>query len=153
MIKQQCNTGLPMSANVSPSKGLSRESELLAILSCLRLHLSIQDLGRRMILSVGKMSAIFQKWINVVYIKLKFLIFWPQREVLQQNMPLAFQQTFPNCRVIIDCFKIIIETPSSFDACAKIYSNYKKHNTKIFDWYNTMWYNFLFVPMLGWTHF
>ena len=118
-----------LSADVSPSKNITLEDELFAVLSRLRLNLSLQDLAIRMDLSLGKMSAIFQKWLDIMYVRLKFLIVWPTREVLQNNMPLVFQQLYPRCRVIIDCSELFIETPSSFNARAKTYSNYKKHNT------------------------
>ncbi len=48
---------------------------------------------------------------------------------MQNRMPLVFQQLYPCCRIIIDCSEIFIETPSSFDARSKTYSNYKKHIT------------------------
>ena len=60
---------------------------------------------------------------------MKFLISWPPREIVQQNMPPLFKELFPNCRCIIDCSEIFIEIPTSFDARAKTFSNYKKHNT------------------------
>ena len=61
-----------------------------------------------------------------MFVRLSFLSVWPSRETLQKNMPLVFQQLYPNCRVIIDRSKIFIETPTSFDARSKTYSNYKK---------------------------
>ena len=44
-------------------------------------------------------------------------------------MPAVFKELYPNCRCIIDCSEIFIETPRNFDARSKTYSNYKKHNT------------------------
>ena len=41
----------------------------------------------------------------------------------------VFKQLYPNCRVIVDCFEIFIETPTNFSARSKTYSNYRKHNT------------------------
>ena len=64
-----------------------------------------------------------------MFVRLSFLITWPSREVLKQNMPQVFKQLYPNCRVIIDCSEIFIETPTCFSARSKTYSNYKKHNT------------------------
>ena len=48
---------------------------------------------------------------------------------MEKNMPAVFKQLYPRCRCIIDCSEIYIETPTSFDARAQTYSNYKKHNT------------------------
>ena len=121
-----------LSADVSPSKNITLEDELLIyfpVLSRLRLKLSLQDLAIRMDLSLGKKSTIFQKWLDIMYVRLKFLIVWPTCKVLQNNMPLVVQQLYPRCRVIIDCSELFIETTSSFNAHAKTYSNYKKHNT------------------------
>ena len=106
--------------------------ELLAVLVRIRLNLFTVDLASRLGISNGTMVNIFQKWLNVMFVRLKFLITWPSREILQNNMPLVFQQLYPNCRVIIDCSDIFTETPTTFDARANTYSNYKKHNTMKF---------------------
>ena len=118
-----------LSPFVTPSKSVQLDVELLAVLVRLRLNLFMVDLASRLGISNGTMVNIFQKWLNVMFVRLKFLITWPSREILQNNMPLVFQQLYPNCRVIIDCSEIFTETPASFDARAKTYSNYKKHNT------------------------
>ena len=68
-----------------------------------------------------------------MYLQLKELIVWPDRETLHSNLPLAFRKHFSQTRCIIDCFEIFIERPLSFDVRAATYSNYKKHNTaKVF---------------------
>ena len=72
------------------------------------------------------------KWLDAMYVRLSFLITWPDRETMQQNMPLEFQQLYRNCRVTIDCSEIFIETPSSYKAHSQTYSNYKKINTAKF---------------------
>ena len=48
-------------------------------------------------------------------------------------MPVSFRKHYSKVKCIIDCFKIFIERPVSFEACTATYSNYKKHNTvKVF---------------------
>ena len=74
-------------------------------------------------------SAIFHNWIDTMSVELKCLIPWPDREQLHHNMPRSFRKHFSMVRCIIDCFEVFIERPSSLDARAKTYSNYKKHNT------------------------
>jgi len=37
-------------------------------------------------------------------------------------MPEVFKQLYPNCRCIIDCSELFIETPVNFDARSKTYS-------------------------------
>ncbi len=100
-----------------------------SVLVRLRLNLFITDLSSRLGVSNGTVFNIFQKWLDAMFVRLQFLITWPSREVMQNNMPLVFQLLYPRCRIIIDCSGIFIETPSSFDARSKTYSNYKKHNT------------------------
>lgn len=45
------------------------------------------------------------------------------------NMPQIFKDFYPRTRCIIDCYEIFIERPCAYQARAKTYSNYKKHNT------------------------
>ena len=63
-------------------------------------------------------------------VRLKFLIQWPEHEELQATMPVVFQRNFgKKVAVIIDCFEIFTERPSSLIARAMTWSNYKHHNT------------------------
>lgn len=62
--------------------------------------------------------------------RLDFLIKWPDRENLRKTMPLVFKQNFGNkVAVIIDCFEVFIDRPSSLIARAMTWPNYKHHNT------------------------
>ena len=113
---------------VTPSKCVSLDDEFFTVLVRLQLDLFSQVLASRLDIAIGTMANIFQKWLDVMFVRLRFHS-WPSRETLKNNMPLAFQQLYPNCRVIIDYSEIFFETPSRFDARAKTYSNYKKHIT------------------------
>lgn len=63
-------------------------------------------------------------------VRLDFLIQWPEREELRKTMPLVFRQNFGlGVAVIIDCFEIFTDRPSSLIARAMTWSNYKHHNT------------------------
>jgi len=42
---------------------------------------------------------------------------------------MEFRKDFKKCAVIIDCFEIYIEAPTSLTARVQTWSNYKKHNT------------------------
>ena len=44
-------------------------------------------------------------------------------------MPAEFRKKFGKCTIIIDCFKVFTERPTSLMARAQTWSNYKKHNT------------------------
>ena len=61
--------------------------------------------------------------------ELRWLIFWPDRNDIQWNLPANFRKYYPRCSIIIDCSEIFIETPSSLDVAAMCWSNYKHHST------------------------
>lgn len=62
--------------------------------------------------------------------KLSTLVFWPEREQLWNTMPVCFQYAFrKKVTVVIDCFELFIERPSSLLARAQTFSSYKHHNT------------------------
>ena len=142
-----------LSPFLSQPKALSLMDEFLITLMRLRLNLMVEDLAYQFRVSSSTASRIFHKWLGLMYVRLKFLVAWPSREIMEENMPMIFKQLYPRCRCIIDCSEIYIETPTSFDARAQTYSNYKKHNTIIFDWYYSLWHNIVPLPMLGWTCF
>ena len=114
---------------VNSSRALDMEDEFFLVLVRLRLGLLLDDLAQRFKISNASVGRIFQKWLEVMYHRLQFLIKWPEREVIRQNMPMAFKQLYPKCVCIIDCSEIFIETPTNFSARSKTYSNYKKNNT------------------------
>ena len=61
--------------------------------------------------------------------ELRWLIFWPDRNVIRRNLPASFRKYYPRCSIIIDCSEIFIETPSSLDVAAMCWSNYKHDST------------------------
>ena len=96
----------------------------------MRLNLPLQDLAFRFNISLATASRIFEKWIDAMQVRLQFLIMWPEREELRRIMPTVFKHNFGNkVAVIIDCFEIFVERPSSLIARAMTWSNYKHHNT------------------------
>ena len=89
------------------------------------------DISVRFNLSLSAVARIVQKWIDIMYQRLSFLIAWPERGVCSQNMPIAFKETYPRCRCIIDCSEIFIETPLNYTARAKTCSHaivYHEHS-------------------------
>ena len=64
-----------------------------------------------------------------MFIRLKPLIKWPNREELQKSMPMDFRVNYKKCVVIIDSFEIFCERPYPLKARAQAYSDYKHHNT------------------------
>ena len=109
---------------------LCRFQEFLLVLIRLKLNSPLQDLAYRFNVSVPTAHRIFDRWIHVMSLRLNFLIQWPEQEELQATMPLVFQRNFgKKVAVIIDCFEIFTERPSSLIARAMTWSNYKHHNT------------------------
>ena len=108
---------------------LSLEDEFFIALLRLKLGLLLEDIALRFDVSLSVVSRVFQKWLDLMYVRLSFMIAWPERDVCKRNMPVAFKETYPNCRCIIDCTEIFIETPKNYIARVKTFSNYKKHNT------------------------
>ena len=99
------------------------------VLMQLRLSFFVKDLTIRFNVSAASAHRIIQTGIDVMHIRLCFLVTWPSREVLEHNVPPFIKQLYPACRFTIDCSEVFIETPANFDACAKVYSNYKHHST------------------------
>lgn len=115
--------------NTSNNK-LTKFQEFFLFLVRLRLNLLTQDLGYRFNVAQETASRIFCKWLDIMYIRLKKIVFWPERESLFKTMPPSFKSSFDgHVAVIIDCFEISINRPSSLKARAATWSNYKQRNT------------------------
>ena len=113
-----------------PTTSLPKFQQFILVLMRLRLDSPLQDLAYRFGISLATASRIFERWIDVMYTRLKFLIIWPEREELRCTMPSVFLKNFGNkVAVIIDCFEIFIHRPSSLIARAMTWSNYKHHHT------------------------
>ena len=118
---------------VIPLPGLKREyywKSYLVTLMKLRLNLGYQDLAYRLGVSISTLSRRFNEMLDIMAIRLDFLIFWPDRENLQKTMPLCFRPTYGlKVAAIIDCYEIKIEKPSNFAARSATWSQYKQSNT------------------------
>lgn len=108
---------------------LSLKDELFIFLVKLRLNLCFEDIAYRAGVSHSTISRIFYKWLNASFVKLKFLINWPSREVVRETLPNMFKAHFPRTVCIIDCTEIFIDRPKRLKTRAQTFSNYKKHNT------------------------
>ena len=95
----------------------------------LRLNLSGKDLGYRFSVHSSTISRTFLHVIDILYVKLKPLIKWPERDILLKTMPMDFRKNCPKCVVIIDCFEVFLERPTNLLVRAQTYSSYKHHNT------------------------
>lgn len=103
---------------------------LIMTLMRLRLNVPVQLLGHIFNISKSTVSRSFCFVIDVLYVYLKSLIHWPDREQLRKTMPMSFRIHFGfSVAVIIDCFEIFIERPSNLKARAQTWSTYKHSNT------------------------
>ena len=89
-----------------------------------------QDLSYRLGVSLSTLARRFQEMLDMMAVRLDFLIFWPDCEELQKTMPLYFRATYGSKVVgIIDCYEIKIERPSNLLARGSTWSQYKHANT------------------------
>ncbi|XP_059167320.1 uncharacterized protein LOC131949431 [Physella acuta] len=109
---------------------LTKFQEFVLTLMKLRLSLPLRDLSYRFKISLSTASRIFEKWVRHMAHNLRQFIVWPEREDIQKTMPNCFKRSFgANTAVIIDCFEIFIDRPSSLAARAITWSQYKHNNT------------------------
>uniref|UniRef100_A0A4W5MZM8 THAP-type domain-containing protein n=1 Tax=Hucho hucho TaxID=62062 RepID=A0A4W5MZM8_9TELE len=93
---------------------LSKFQQLLLTLMRLRLDLKNQDLAYRFGVKVGTVTRTVLRMVNVMSTTLvPTAVFWPSRAELRKNLPAALRSTYPDCAVIIDCFRVTLEKPGS----------------------------------------
>jgi hypothetical protein len=112
------------------TRSLPPEQELFMILVRLRCGLLGLDIANRFGISQAQYSRIETTWLGFLYHGLRALPIWPSREHVQQTMPQASKDAYPNTRVIIDCTEIYIEMPTSFRSQSATYSSYKNSHVK-----------------------
>lgn len=114
-----------------PSRNsMSKFESLVLVLVKLRLNLSNQFLAYEFNLTTATISRIFSDVLEVMYVRMKPFIMWPDRETLRKTTPMQFRKHFgTRCAAIIDCFEVFIERPSNIRARAETWSSYKHHNT------------------------
>ena len=108
---------------------LSLFQQFMIVLMKFRLNLGDQDLAFRFGVHQSTISRCISKWIDVMYVRLKPLVKWPEREQLVKTMPMDFRRHYKHCVTIIDCFEVFVERPTNLKARAQTWSNYKHHNT------------------------
>ncbi|CAN7976321.1 unnamed protein product [Ixodes persulcatus] len=109
---------------------LSKFQELVVTLMRLRLGVPLQDIAYRFQVSQATVTRIVDRWLNLMHHQLGFLVRWPEREELRQTMPASFRAAFGlRVAVVLDCFEVFIDRPSSLVSRALTWSQYKHHNT------------------------
>ena len=112
-----------------PNRKLSLEQEFLLTMMRFRLGLLTDDLAFRFQVSSGKVSQILITWIKLLGKELSCLIVWPSKSRVTATLPYCFKKLYPKTRTIIDCTDIFMDTPSSLEVQALLWSDYKSHCT------------------------
>ncbi|CAN7940132.1 unnamed protein product [Ixodes hexagonus] len=109
---------------------LPKFQEMVVTLMRLRLGMPLQDIAYRFQVSQATVTKIVDKWLGVMHVRLGGLVRWPEREDLRRSMPASFRAAFGvKVAVILDCFEVFIDRPSSLVSRALTWSQYKHHNT------------------------
>ena len=108
---------------------LSVANQLFSVLVRLRLALPITDISVRFGVAESTYSRLFSTWICFLSKELRLLFPFPSRQQVDQWMPKRFKSKFPNTRIIIDCYEVECQRPSSLLNSSTTYSQYKSRNT------------------------
>lgn len=109
---------------------LSKEQMFMMTLKRIRLNYQLHSIAIDYQISEKSASTYYHSTLNVLYRKLKNLVYWPDRMTLQKHTPISFQKIYKTeVTVIIDCFEINMQRPSTMSGQCNVYSSYKAHNT------------------------
>ena len=101
--------------------------QMILFITQLYLALPVTELCYRFNISKTTASRIILETLNILYVRLKFLIYWPDPSDRQNSMPMCFRAKFrTKITVIIDCFEIFIEWPSNLTAHCLTWSCHKE---------------------------
>ena len=93
-VFELCQSGTESISSYNASKcKVTFEEQLLLTLMRLRLNLTTQDLAYRFNVSVSSTIRYFNKWIDMMYVRLaKPLMLWPLRDELLLSMPMFYRR-------------------------------------------------------------
>lgn len=124
---------IEVSVKHSPQNSLAKFQEFLVFMLKLKWNFPLQDLAFRFGISISTVSRILEKWLHASFWRLQSQLVWPSRRDIQRTMPQAFVDSFgTKVAVVIDCFEIKIERPSSLLPRSETWSQYKGSNTAKF---------------------
>lgn len=115
------------------ASALSKFQQLILVLVHLRQNSSHVDLCQTFGIKKSTSSKNVFNMLQILYIQLRPLTSWPNREQLKETMPMCFRAHLQEwVAVIVDCFEVHIDQPSNLAARAQTWSSYKHHNTAKF---------------------
>jgi len=82
---------------------------MLITIMKLRLNIQFETLADQFGLAKSTCNDIFKQWIDLMFIKLKPLIKWPDHDASMRTLPNVFGQYFPKLTGIIDCTEFFID--------------------------------------------
>lgn len=74
-------------------------------------------------------SRTFEMILQYLAISLSPCIYWSSKSVVRYNLPHAFKEKYSNCRAIIDCTELKIESPNTVAQRVLTWSEYKHSHT------------------------
>nr|XP_055061449.1 uncharacterized protein LOC129444673 isoform X2 [Misgurnus anguillicaudatus] len=112
------------------SQNLSPFQTLVSTLMQLKLNLPVQHIAFLFSVDRKTMTTTFRDTIDVMFIRLKPLVHWPERYVLLATLPHQFVEAFgEHVSIIVDCFEMNIEGAVSFKAGSHTFSRCKHKDT------------------------
>ncbi|XP_050703867.1 uncharacterized protein LOC126989267 [Eriocheir sinensis] len=97
---------------------------MILTLMKLRHNFPMQDLAYRFCVSITTCSNVFLKVLDILYVRIGWMVRWPSREELQKTMPLTFREHYgEKITVILSCIEISVNCPKYLQA--KTGSSYK----------------------------
>ena len=105
------------------------KKQLFITLARLRRGMDEELLADLTLTSQSTISRLLATWINFLYLRLGSLPTWPSSEQVSHCLPDAFRTCYPDTFLIIDCFELRCEVPSSLPLQSQLYSTYKSHTT------------------------
>ena len=108
---------------------LTPEDELLLTLCKLRHNFPQEDLAMRFGVNQSTVSRIYSCWTEILEACVNEFPLWPDKTSIQEHMPSAFKNLYPDTRVIIDAAEIEIDRSRNPDTQSLTWSDYKSRNT------------------------
>ena len=112
-----------------PTAKLNARDQLFLYMTWLKGGFSLNHASWLFDLPKSTVSRYIITWSNFMYFSLASLPIWPSKEVVNETMPVTFQNTYPTTRCIIDCTELFCQRPSSMSIQSHMYSQYKSHVT------------------------
>ena len=103
-----CTIFLHIQPSLMKQSVLSPFQQLLVVYM-IGLNFACQDLACRFKVQCSTISHNFHSVLDILYIELKSLISWPDRDTQRRTMPMNFRQYCPSCVVIINYFEIFVQ--------------------------------------------